>query len=911
MNITLSPQQQEVINHRGSSLQVIACAGSGKTESVSRRVAALISEGVEPSSIIAFTFTDRAAAELKERIVLRVAERMGDDYKDRLGPMFVGTIHGYCFRLLQDYVPRYGNYDVLDPHRHAGFLSREFRGLGLNKLSVRKWAPIRDFAKTVDVISNELIQPAALTGTPLGECYEAYLAALDRYHFLTFGLQIVHAVEALEDERIFARVHAPLRYLIVDEYQDINPAQERLIELLSRPPVELCVVGDDDQSIYQWRGSDVGNILDFTRRRPDTARVTLATNRRSRPAIVKAASDFAAAIPDRLPKEMESVRPADEPEIVAWRAETDLDEAEQIAETIERLYSRGFRYRDMAVLYRSVRSSAVPLIDELRERGIPFSCGGRTGLFMQPDAALLGEAYVWLADGEWRDARFGAARRADLDNIVAGLTRNFDVDANTLRTYLEDWKRFHLRGTQTINLVGDLYQLLAVLGADRIDLSTPAGVARLGALARFSQVLADFEHTHRRGRYVEENGRPTFRGGQDRGRSYLTSLAGYLLYYARDAYEDFEGEEISDIDAVDILTVHQAKGLEWPIVFLPALVNGRFPSAYAGREEQWLLPPSVFPRQLRARYEGSDADERRMFYVAMTRARDCLYLSHFERKTNPFRPSPYFLEIAGPVITEGDLPIPQASDERATATPPLELPFSDVARFADCGHNYRLGAVLGFQQELALELGYGKAIHHVLRQVAERARDSGSVPPSSEVRQLIEDEFYLPFANRPAFERMYQAATRLVRTYVEQYAADLERIWATERPFELHLTDGVVTGRADVILDREGGRIGSLAIVDYKSANDPRRDERYRWQLAIYAAAGLGEGLNVEAAYMHELREGARKDVDIGAPALAAARDQAGKVMAEIRTGTFPAKPERAKCEGCEFRRICSYRANV
>jgi len=124
--VTLSPNQQSVVDLRGSDLQVIACAGSGKTESISRRVAALIAEGAEPSSIVAFTFTERAAEELKERISHRVAERMGEGFRDRLGPMFVGTIHAYCFRILQDYVPRYGNYDVLDEHRHAGFLSREW-----------------------------------------------------------------------------------------------------------------------------------------------------------------------------------------------------------------------------------------------------------------------------------------------------------------------------------------------------------------------------------------------------------------------------------------------------------------------------------------------------------------------------------------------------------------------------------------------------------------------------------------------------------------------------------------------------------------------------------------------------------------------------------------------------------------
>ena len=123
--------------------------------------------------------------------------------------------------------------------------------------------------------------------------------------------------------------------------------------------------------------------------------------------------------------------------------------------------------------------------------------------------------------------------------------------------------------------------------------------------------------------------------GRDRGKPYFWALYNYLLHYARDAYEDFEGEQSIDLDAVDILAVHQAKGLEWPVVFLPALVGGRFPSRLSGRPQQWLLPDGVFPQETRSRYEGSDAEERRLFYVALTRARDAAYLSCFERRKEP------------------------------------------------------------------------------------------------------------------------------------------------------------------------------------------------------------------------------------------------------------------------------------
>jgi len=910
-NLNLSEAQRAVVDHRGADIQVVACAGSGKTESIAQRVAALINEGADPSSIVAFTFTERAATELHQRIVRRVADVKGDDFRDRLASMFVGTIHSYSFRLLQTYVPRFGNYDVLDEHRHAGFLSREFFRIGLQKLRTRHWQPVRDFARTVDVIANENIPANSLVGTPIGECYAAYRQTLHRHHFLTFGLIIAEALTALEDPEILSSVRGPLSHLVVDEYQDINPSQERLIGLLSTPPVKLVVVGDDDQSIYQWRGADVRNIISFRSRRANVIDITLSENRRSRPGIVRSANAFAQTIPGRIPKEMRATREAGPNQVNSWSAKTEEEEAKRLVDTIVELKALGYQYRDIAILYRSVRTSAPPLIEELRARGIPYSAAGRTGLFMQPEVAFLAEIYAWFVDGDWRDEPYGEFRPANLDRIILGLNRFFGEEPILdLKAYLEDWRAFMLRGSRPVNLIGDYYKLLRFLGVHQIDLSTPVGSAQMGALARLSEVLADFEHVYRRGRQVEKDGELVFESGEDRGRRYFQSLHNYLLHYARDAYEDFEGEMSIDLDAVDILTIHQAKGLEWSIVFMPSLVSTRFPSRWAGQAQSWLLPDNVFPPNTRSRYEGSDAEERRLFYVALTRAREAVYLSYFQRKKNQFRPSEYLLEVSGDVMPPvgGPIPLPVGPAPTVLKDPPtLNVSYSDLAAFEECGFRYRLSSVIGFQTQIVPELGYGRAIHHTLRQLAERVRATGQLPDRAELTELTEDEFYVPFASRQAWQTMKKAARRLVVSYVDKYAGDLTRVWAVERLFSLHVEDGVISGRADVILDEENGQIGKLAIVDYKVTADEARVKRYEEQLKVYSLAGRGEGLTVEAAYLHELKEGSRSPINISEAATQTTFAAVSRRLRKLRDSEFIAKPDVDRCQACEYRLICTH----
>ncbi len=215
--------------------------------------------------------------------------------------------------------------------------------------------------------------------------------------------------------------------------------------------------------------------------------------------------------------------------------------------------------------------------------------------------------------------------------------------------------------------------------------------------------------------------------------------------------------------------------------------------------------------------------------------------------------------------------------------------------------------VLGFEQELAVELGYGRAIHHVLWHIAEFTRDNGKAPTWKQAEKIIDGEFYLPFANPEAHKRMRRSAEDMVRRYLGSYSDDLLRIWEVERSFELPLEAGTVTGRADVILDREKGRPDNLAVVDYKSASDTVQNARFERQLAVYAAAGRGEGLTVEAAYLHDLKKGDRLPVDVDEGSCRDVCETVSQAVHAIRAGRFIPNAKREICEHCDCGRICRH----
>ena len=889
----------DAVSHRGSNLSIVATAGSGKTEVVSQRVASLIESGARPRSIVAFTFTRKAAAELKERIAQRTVARLGEEILGSLSTCYVGTIHAYALQRLREVDARYEDFDLVDDMQLSAFLTKERRTIGYDALDPKFYAAIAALKDNLNVVEAEMLDPNEIDND-FGEMLRKFYDTLDRHRLLTHGRSIALCVQALRRPEIAERYRGDIEHLIVDEYQDVDPAQEHLIRELHDLGAELCVVGDDDQSIYQWRGASVGNIVSFAERYDEVAAFDLVENRRSRPGIVQHATHLATTITGRIDKDVTAVREASGgPEIVAWRADTEEDEAQEIAATIERLHDGGHTYSSMAILVRS-RTPLKKLAPILRSRDIPVSLIGSGSVFETPIGEAAGKVFVWLGGIDWRID--GPPIHLTLDDVIDALNEALAVPSErSARNYLSAW--YDNREWGIANFVRQLYELLEICGVRSLSLNSPRDVEFLANLGQFTQLLTDFEHVYRRAR-IDANGE--YHGARPSGERMYQWLAIHMMNLAQSEYAALTGEPIEELDAVTISTIHAAKGLEWPIVFVPSLTKNRF--AYKNRnQDRWHIPSDLVDLE---RYAGSGADERRIFYVAMTRAREWLSLSaHRTPNVQKVALSPFMETVneGGLDLVENPewLPLPGPPDrDHAVAEIPETMSLSALLGYSECGTAYWYKAVLNFQPPLARELGYGKAVHHVLRLIAEDVVETGNIPGRDQINSLVNAEFYIPFGNSEMRNQMAANATAFIQRYINDHGEELRNVWAVERPFELRSTSVSIAGRADVVVKvNDDSRIDELAIVDYKTAHVGERSEL---QVRAYVGAGRAEGLDVVSGFVHNLKSTERQEVATTSSEVDATVQQLFGIVESIGRREFVPNPGE-RCMRCDVMLVCPH----
>jgi ATP-dependent DNA helicase UvrD/PcrA len=941
----LTGAHQEAIDHPAARLQVVACAGSGKTEVLARRAVRLLTEGVEPSEIIAFTFTEKADAELKSRIELRAAEI--DDRFSSLPPvsrgMFIGTTHGWAFSALQKTGGMYETLDPLSAEQEWVLLHRFARRLGLVDLyaklkgrasnTVAAAQAVDVFLRSIEVVHNEGIDPKQLEASKpeFAAVFRRYEWLLEKMRLLPFRLMITRATEELGDGgRLAARLKDRVKHVFVDEFQDFNRAQDRLLGQLAQLGADITVVADDDQAIYQWRGGDVSLFVQFMQRYQDAERVRLPKNHRSRPEIINFARHVVECLPNRLPKALDAAREAAATGAVEIAvAPTAESEAEVIADRIAKLIASGHRPAGVAALYRSVRTSARPLIEALRHRNIPVSVIGTTSLLARPEMALIARLFIYWAGGTWYpNPQFEpeVVTQASLIEEICSVAHVDRSKASRLLRRLEQLgAEIRREGVRDSILVFN--RILVILGLPGVD--SGAQWRELG-LGQMSALLTDFDHVARRAApqtlYEAQTGDRAVEAHEDAvlaadrsdeqkpvalgptpGQLYLIRLKAFLEEFAGRAAEETPDTMPEAQNAVQVMTVHQAKGLEFPVVFVPSLVDGRFPSAMMGRRQLWYIPDALFDR---ARYEGREEDEARLLYVALTRAKELLVASWFQnhrakRATVSRFVSNHLRSALNAALQLGRVtPIPGA---HADAEELLGIDFSSLVSYAECAYRYWLREVCGFQPPLVPELGFGKLLHHIVAELARRTT-AGQTQSESDVDQIIADAFYLPFAGPIPARNLLDSASRRSKAYLRNFGEELTRVHGEpEVPFEVPIGNARLRGCIDLMLSAGGA--DAVELIDFKtSANRPPSDIHMN-QMRLYAAAVERLGFRPVKLAIHDLDSdgGHRMEVPRDGEQSAGFQRQLAGWVEGIRNGRFDPVKDRKACGTCDFHSFCKH----
>ena len=817
----------------------------------------------------------------------------------------------------------------------------------------------------------EVVEEAASRQLELARAFGRYQELLAKNGFIDFGDQVSLALRLVrESPSVRDAIQRRFRYVLVDEFQDTNRSQAELVTLVAEPHRNITVVGDDDQSIYKFRGAAISNILEFEDRYRGPRVVVLRRNYRSFSPILDASYRLIRFNdPDRLEvrsgvvKQLRAERIADNPPPVRLEAfATGPEEADWIAAELKRRLADGARAREHAVLVRT-NAAAEPILRSLNLAGIPWRFSGTSGLYSRPEVRLLLSLLRALADQSSSVDVYALAasevyklRGPDLTAIVNSARRRnrslwdvleeLDRQPGILRISPES-------RTAASRLVADLKRYIELAHerpAGEVVYAFLRGTGLLARLARAETVMAE-EALQNIARFFDIVRAQSALLADDRA----IFVAGHLQTLIEAGDDPATADVDPDVDAVAVLTVHKAKGLEFPVVFLPGLVTDRFPTR--SRPDPLALPLELVKETLP---EGDFElqEERRLFYVAMTRARDELILSHAAdyggtraRRISPFVLEALDLPVAAAVpgrgahastplgrlaAFEGDV-APALPREAPPHAEPLLLSYYAIDDYLTCPLKYKYGHVLRVPLAPHHALIYGSALHQAIQEF-HRRHARGEVMSEADLYAAFERAWSNEgFLSREHEEARLEAGRSALRRFRDQQLQPGAVIPAyVEREFSFSLDGDRIRGRwdrvdiepaieppedshgpgaqahADVVnptfelLGRE-----RVTITDYKSSDvrDPsraRQRARDSLQLQIYAMGYEAmTGRLPDAVQLHFLDSGLVGRAEVDPKRLARARTQIATAAAGMRARDFTPKPDHISCSYCPYREIC------
>jgi len=930
----LTVAQREAVTYYGGPLLIIAGPGSGKTEVISCRAAYLIRSGkVKPENLLAATFTEKAAFKLKDRIQKKLPEV-------NVEAMQVSTIHSFCYRLLDDFrseTPFPRGFRVLDEAGQRLFVYSRRKELGLSEIMKgRECDFFAEVLRTYNLAAEELVDPAkfeawctarlAAAGSDekslweervcVARSYKHYLNVLQEAEAVDFGNLQRQALEMLKNRRdVLRQVRDRFHEILIDEYQDTNAVQEELLLHVAMPRQHLSVVGDDDQSIYRFRGATVKNILNFNKRHAAVKVVKLEDNFRSLRPIIVHSSELIRCNPKsaRLDKELRCKRKDWSNDLVIVHEQTAADEAKAVCDVLRSLVTDGTirKLNDVAILLRSVHSYAEPYLDALKKAKIPFRVIGDGQFFVRTDIGEIYGLFTFLeATKPWGDrfVRCGLmglspktekamkAFKGDLVDVGGdeglrkiGIRDTADRDKICA---LIDLKRRVQEGRHR-SLLEVLYEILRISGyfsAAERDGDEEA-VRNLGILTK---IVGEFdEHS---------------------GTKNLYAFMSYLKLIREGSHDSYRRDPE---DAVSLMTVHQAKGLEFPVVVIGAAMEGRFP--VRARRSPYEIPCKLMRSGPPEVHDPHIVDERKLFYVAATRARDLLIIATADVvNKRGGGPSEFIRELAGDRQAEAErlgkelrcraFRVEEVGEK--SREPRLRMSYYQIAHYLQCPLRYRYFHVDGMANIQSDKLYFGSAVHRALDLIHRDVMTGKKV--TEEDAAMYVGRAWMPVWSRKkgseAAEeerKSMEAAVAQISRYVREHGKYFGEVEESERPFAFDLEGIVIAGRIDLVRRAAGGK---KEIIDFKtSGSNVVAREQAELQMNLYSL-GLEKSINLDVGRrtVHFLEDG----IVCGSGWDAAKSSAAGKklcgIVGKIKKGDF--KPRTEYCPACvEFKGICPY----
>ena len=962
----LNDRQREAATHDAGPLLIVAGAGTGKTTVITRRIAHLIAQRkARPGEILALTFTDKAAAEMEERVDQLVPYGYAD--------VDIATFHSFGDRLLREYSLELGltpDFRVLSRAEQVIFFRERlfefplerYRPLGDPTRHLQALITLISRCKDEDIAPDEYRAAAerlreAAAASPddaeladlavqqleLAATYAKYQEVMAREGAIDFGDQIVHALRLLRSRpHVLAAYQRRYKHILVDEFQDTNHAQFELVKLLAARHDNLCVVADDDQAIYRWRGAAISNVLGFLERYPSARQIVLTDNYRSHQAILDAAYRVIVHNnPDRLEvksgidKHLVATQAGPGREPVHLHYETASQEADAVAQTIrDRVENGTWKYNEVAVLVRS-NGDADQFLRALNLRGVPWTFSGNAGLYGRPEVRLL---IAFLRAVAHPDDSVSLHYLASSDIYQVPI-----VDLTRCATYADRRHRWLFDVFRGAAEIADLSEqlseegrgVIAHLVADlvrymELGREMPTGellyqfLVDSGWLARMSKAATARDEAE------VQNISKFFRRIQDASRALRYDNVRELVKHLDALIDAGEDPAVVEADvetpAVRVLTVHKAKGLEFPVVFVVNLVQDKFPLR---RRRDALEIPAELIKDVLPSGDFHLQEERRLCYVAMTRAMRELYFTSArdyggsrQRKVSQFvlealdLPKDAARPFKARAVEEIELfaPAPDGTFEPMAPLPAdeeLVLSHKQVDDYQTCPLKYRYVHLLRVPILRHHTVVYGNTIHRVVEYYLKR-RVAGNYTSLEDLLAVYEREWenqgFLTWEHQEARKKAGHEA--LIRFWNHEEAEGV-RPGYVEKDFGFTLGANRVRGRYDRV---DEDLLGAV-IVDYKTSEvtrqkDADRRARASLQLKIYALAWRemtgAPPQRVELRFVETQAVGrhvpTEEDIQEAIESVEAA-------AAGIRARRFDATPSRQACRYCAYNQICPFTA--